>query len=63
MYGPEQAESVELPLMRIFGGNFRSTARVPNQRETVTTEDWRSLRLDIQVRFFSHSAPTHVLGN
>jgi len=42
------AESIESPLTRIFGGRFRSTIRAPNQRDTVTTEDWRSLQLDIQ---------------
>ena len=37
--------------MRIFGGKFRSTVSAPNQQNSVTIEDWRSLRLDIQVRF------------
>ncbi|KAF8464932.1 hypothetical protein DFH94DRAFT_639948, partial [Russula ochroleuca] len=40
--------SVESPLMRIFGGKFRSTVRTPNQPDTVNIEDWRSLQLDIQ---------------
>ncbi|KAH9986157.1 hypothetical protein BJV77DRAFT_85303 [Russula vinacea] len=42
------AESAESPLMRIFGGKFRSTVRSPNQPDSVTIEDWRSLQLDIQ---------------
>ncbi|KAH9987821.1 hypothetical protein BJV77DRAFT_770711 [Russula vinacea] len=41
------AESVQSPLMRIFGGKFRSTVRSPNQPDSVTIEDWRSLQLDI----------------
>jgi ubiquitin carboxyl-terminal hydrolase 10 len=48
--------------MRIFGGKFRSTVRAPNQPDTVTIEDWRSLQLDIQVRFPSfHFTHTYVL--
>jgi ubiquitin carboxyl-terminal hydrolase 10 len=48
--------------MRIFGGKFRSTVRAPNQPDTVTIEDWRSLQLDIQVRFPSSlSTHTYVL--
>ncbi|KAH9991181.1 hypothetical protein BJV77DRAFT_963013 [Russula vinacea] len=42
------AESVDSPLMRIFGGKFRSIMRTPNQPDTVRIEDWRSLQLDIQ---------------
>ena len=60
MHGYEQ-ESVESPLMRIFGGKFRSTLRAPNQPDTVTIEDWLPLHLDIQVRFssshFRHTRP------
>jgi ubiquitin carboxyl-terminal hydrolase 10 len=37
--------------VRIFGGKFRSTVRAPNQPDTVAIKDWRSLQLDIQVRF------------
>ena len=37
--------------MRIFGGKFRSTVRALNHHDPVTIEDWRSLQLDIQVRF------------
>ena len=43
--------------MRIFGGKFRSTVRAPNQPDSVTIEDWRSLQLDIQVRFPSSHFP------
>ena len=39
-------------MTRIFGGKFRSTLRVPHQKDSVVDEDWRSLRLDIQVCLF-----------
>ncbi|TFY64673.1 hypothetical protein EVJ58_g2454 [Rhodofomes roseus] len=38
----------ESPITRIFGGKFRSVLRAPHQKDSVTVEDWRSLRLDIQ---------------
>lgn len=41
-------KSAESPITRIFGGKFRSTLRAPHQRDSVTIEDWRALRLDIQ---------------
>ncbi|PCH37812.1 cysteine proteinase [Wolfiporia cocos MD-104 SS10] len=41
-------KSSESPITRIFGGKFRSTLRAPHQKDSVTIEDWRSLRLDIQ---------------
>lgn len=41
-------KAAESPITRIFGGKFRSTLRVPHQKESVIFEDWRSLRLDIQ---------------
>ncbi|KIK81540.1 hypothetical protein PAXRUDRAFT_832778 [Paxillus rubicundulus Ve08.2h10] len=41
-------KSTESPIIRMFGGKFRSTLRVPNQKDSVLVEDWRSLRLDIQ---------------
>jgi ubiquitin carboxyl-terminal hydrolase 10 len=45
--------------MRIFGGKSCSTVCASNQPDSVTTEDWRSLTLDIQVRFpSSHLAHT-----
>ena len=49
--------------MRIFGGKFRSTVRAPNQPDSVTIEDWRSLHLDIRVRFssFLRLLPPHAL--
>ena len=34
--------------------------RESNQPETHSTEDWRSLQLDIQVRFPSYSTRTHI---
>lgn len=40
---------MDSPITRIFGGKFRSTLRVPHQKDSVIEEDWRSLRLDIQV--------------
>lgn len=56
----EQAESIESPLTRIFNGSFRSTVRAPNQPDTFTIENWRSLQLDVQVRFPSFSHYTHL---
>ncbi|TFY81671.1 hypothetical protein EWM64_g2336 [Hericium alpestre] len=41
-------KSAESPVTRIFGGKFRSTLRVPHQRDSVMVEDWRALQLDIQ---------------
>ncbi|KAI0265024.1 hypothetical protein BGY98DRAFT_1181644 [Russula aff. rugulosa BPL654] len=38
---------VESPITRIFGGKFCSHVRTSNKPD-VTTEDWRSLHLDIQ---------------
>ncbi|KAI0080532.1 cysteine proteinase [Panus rudis PR-1116 ss-1] len=40
-------KSVDSPITRIFGGKFRSTLRAPHQKDSVTIEDWRALRLDI----------------
>ncbi|KAF7341183.1 Ubiquitin carboxyl-terminal hydrolase [Mycena venus] len=45
-------KTAESPITRIFGGKFRSTLRAPGQKDSVIVEDWRSLRLDIQVRLF-----------
>lgn len=39
---------IESPITRIFGGKFRSALRVPQQKDSIIFEDWRSLRLDIQ---------------
>ena len=44
-----QIKGTESPITRIFGGKFRSTLRAPGQKDSVLVEDWRSLRLDIQV--------------
>ncbi|KAJ3784246.1 hypothetical protein GGU10DRAFT_33639 [Lentinula aff. detonsa] len=41
-------KSTDSPITRIFGGKFRSSLRVPGQKESAIVEDWRSLRLDIQ---------------
>ncbi|KAE9402409.1 cysteine proteinase [Gymnopus androsaceus JB14] len=43
-----QIKSTDSPIARIFGGKFRSSLRVPGQKESAIVEDWRSLRLDIQ---------------
>jgi hypothetical protein len=41
----------------MFGGKFRTTLRVPYaKKDSVIVEDWRSVRLDIQVRFCSFSS-------
>ncbi|KAG6332561.1 hypothetical protein ID866_6527 [Astraeus odoratus] len=42
------AKTTESPITRIFGGKFRSTLRVPHQKDSIIYEDWRSLQLDIQ---------------
>ncbi|KAJ7792833.1 hypothetical protein B0H14DRAFT_3498749 [Mycena olivaceomarginata] len=47
-------KSAESPITRIFGGRFRSTLRAPGQKDSVIVEDWRSLRLDIQMSHPSH---------
>ena len=49
--------------MQIFGGKFSSTERAPIQPDTVTSDYWRSLHLDIQVCFssFLPLLPTHAL--
>ncbi|KAF8484493.1 hypothetical protein DFH94DRAFT_688909 [Russula ochroleuca] len=58
-----KVELVESPLMCIFGGKFRSTLRAPNQPDTATIEDWRSLQIDIQARFpSSNSTNTYTLA-
>ena len=49
----DQTKSTESPITKIFGGKFRSTLKAPHQRDSVTLEDWRSLRLDIQVYFLT----------
>ncbi|KAJ4478368.1 hypothetical protein J3R30DRAFT_3333394 [Lentinula aciculospora] len=41
-------KSTDSPITRIFGGKFRSSLRMPGQKESAIVEDWRSLRLDIQ---------------
>jgi len=48
-----QIKGADSPITRIFGGKFRSTLRAPQQKDSVIVEDWRALRLDIQVRFCS----------
>ncbi|KAF8077550.1 hypothetical protein FPV67DRAFT_1603374 [Lyophyllum atratum] len=35
------------PITRIFGGKVRSTLKAPGQKDSVTVEAWRALRLDI----------------
>ena len=59
---PFQTKTADSPTTRIFRGKFRSAVRVPGQRESVTIEDWRSLRLDIQVCVAGLSfLPSHSL--
>ncbi|KAI5124370.1 hypothetical protein M0805_008973 [Coniferiporia weirii] len=63
-------KSVDSPMTRIFGGKFRSTLKVPGQRDSVMVEDWRSLQLDIQreqvnsiedaLRYISHPQQVQV---
>ena len=36
-------------MTRIFGGKSRSTLKVPGQKDSAVLEDWRSLKLDIEV--------------
>lgn len=48
----EQIKAAESPITKIFGGKFRSTLRAPGQKDSVIVEDWRALRLDIQVSNF-----------
>lgn len=50
-----QTKTAESPMTRIFGGKFRSTVRVPGQKDSSVIEDWRSLQLDIQVRINWHA--------
>lgn len=45
-------KATDSPITKIFGGKFRSTLRAPGQKDSVLIEDWRSLRLDIQVLSF-----------
>jgi ubiquitin carboxyl-terminal hydrolase 10 len=52
-----QIKTADSPITRIFGGKFRSTLRVPHQKDSVVVEDWRSLRLDIQVCFLHPRLP------
>ena len=49
----EQANFVESPITRMFGGKFRSLLHTPNKPDIITTEDWRSLHLDVLVRVSS----------
>ena len=37
----------------MFDGKFRTTVRMTGQDDTVKVESWRTLRLDVQVRFLS----------
>jgi len=60
-----QITGAESPITRIFGGKFRSTLRAPHQKDSVIVEDWRALRLDIQVIIYTSSfillSITHLL--
>ena len=63
MHGHEQASPVESPISLIFGGRSRSIIRAPGTPDAITTKVWRSLKLQIQVRFssFSHFHRRYVL--
>ncbi|KAK7038388.1 cysteine proteinase [Favolaschia claudopus] len=50
--------TAESPITRIFGGKFRSTLRAPGQKDSVIVEDWRSLRLDIQLSLSTRTPQT-----
>ncbi|KAG5651291.1 hypothetical protein H0H81_009190 [Sphagnurus paluster] len=41
-------KAAETPITRIFAGRVRSTLKAPGQKDSVTLEAWRALRLDIQ---------------
>jgi ubiquitin carboxyl-terminal hydrolase 10 len=49
----EQIKAADSPISKIFGGKFRSTLRAHGQKDSVIVEDWRALRLDIQVRIMT----------
>ena len=51
MHGYEQANFVESPVTRVFGGKSRLAVRAPDRPDTIMVEDWRSLKLNISVRF------------
>ncbi|PPQ72650.1 LOW QUALITY PROTEIN: hypothetical protein CVT25_007900 [Psilocybe cyanescens] len=51
--------ATESPITRIFGGKFRSTLRVPGQKDLVIVEDWRTLSLDIEIHSIQ-DAPSYV---
>lgn len=45
-------ECIDTKRRDAFGGKFRTTLKVPYaKKDSVVVEDWRSVRLDIQVRF------------
>ena len=43
--------TVNSSISQIFEGKFRTTVRMVGQPDTITFERWRSLKLDIHVRF------------
>jgi hypothetical protein len=47
-----QIKTTESPISKLFGGKFRSTLRAPGQKDSSIIEDWRSLRVDIQVNSY-----------
>jgi ubiquitin carboxyl-terminal hydrolase 10 len=42
------ASLMESPISQVFGGRSRSTVCIPNQPDTITIQDWRLLRLNVQ---------------
>lgn len=61
MHGREKVNSADSPISRMFGGKSRLTIRALSHPDTVIIEAWKSLKLNIQVRFtsilFLHSCP------
>ena len=50
------ADTIKSPISRIFDGKFRTTVHTSGQHgdtQAVKVESWRTLQLDIQVRFLS----------
>ena len=57
----KQVKNAESPISRIFGGKYRSTLRAQGQKDSVIVEDWRALRLDIQVCEYIFPTTRYVL--
>jgi ubiquitin carboxyl-terminal hydrolase 10 len=53
--------TAESPLTCIFSGKFRSTLRVPHQKDSVVVKDWHNLRLDVVSLFLLSSLLTKLI--